>query len=161
MASVHQRYRILSKLDAGGMAEIYRGVSISLEGFEKPVAIKRILPHLTSNAEFVDLLVQGGYRTMTVASDAASQRLRGKMMKGLRERHLVGAAQQARRAGMKSFKMYVILGLPDETDDDAEQLPDVPDLDAHGQGRKGEQVAHQTHHERPTPEPEQAHVHCP
>jgi len=80
---------------------------------------------LAEDDEFVDLLHQGGYRTMTVASDAPSQRMRGKMMKGLRERHLTGAAEQARRVGMRAFKMYVILGLPDERDDDLDELMDL------------------------------------
>lgn len=80
---------------------------------------------LDEDNEFVDLLWQGGYRTMTVASDAPSQRMRGKMMKGLRERHLTGAAEQARRVGMRSFKMYVIIGLPEETDADIDELIDL------------------------------------
>ena len=79
---------------------------------------------LDEDDEFVDLLFQGGYRTMTVASDAPSQRMRGKMMKGLRERHLMGAAEQARRVGMRGFKMYVITGLPEETDADLDELID-------------------------------------
>ncbi|MBM4345717.1 MAG: radical SAM protein [Deltaproteobacteria bacterium] len=79
---------------------------------------------LDEDDEFVDLLYAGGYRTMTVASDAASQRLRGKMAKGLRERHLMGAALQARRVGMRGFKMYVIVGLPDEGDADIAELVD-------------------------------------
>jgi len=57
MASVHQRYRIIEKIDAGGMAEIYKGVSVSLDGFEKAVAIKRILPHLTQDAKFVSMFL--------------------------------------------------------------------------------------------------------
>lgn len=80
---------------------------------------------LDEDDDFVDLLWQGGYRTMTVASDAPSQRMRGKMMKGLRERHLVGAAEQARRVGMRSFKMYVIIGLPEEEDADIAELIDL------------------------------------
>ena len=72
--------------------------------------------------EFVGLLAAGGYRTLTVASDAASQRLRGKMMKGLRARHFVAAAQLARQHGLRSLKLYVILGLPDETDADVDEL---------------------------------------
>jgi len=79
----------------------------------------------TLDDTFVDLMYQGGYRTMTVASDAPSQRLRGKMMKGLRERHLLEAAEQARRVGMRQFKMYVILGLPDETEADVAELIDL------------------------------------
>ena len=80
---------------------------------------------LDEDDEFVDLLVAGGYRTMTVASDAPSQRMRGKMMKGLRERHLVGAAEQARRVGMRGFKMYVVMGLPEETEADHDELIDL------------------------------------
>ena len=75
--------------------------------------------------EFVSLLVRGGFRSMTVASDAASQRMRGKMMKGLRERHFIGAAQLAAAAGMRAMKLYVILGLPGERDDDLDELIDL------------------------------------
>ena len=72
--------------------------------------------------EFVDLLRLGGFRTMTVASDAASQRMRGKMMKGLRERHFLSAARLARAAGLYRLKMYVILGLPEEESTDLDEL---------------------------------------
>ncbi|MCB9738890.1 MAG: radical SAM protein [Deltaproteobacteria bacterium] len=75
--------------------------------------------------EFVGLLAAGGYRTLTVASDAASQRLRGKMMKGLRARHFIAAAQLAKDHGLRSLKLYVILGLPDETDKDIDELIDL------------------------------------
>lgn len=57
MASVHQRYRIIEKIDAGGMAEIYRGAAVSMDGFEKSVAIKRILPSLTQDAKFVAMFL--------------------------------------------------------------------------------------------------------
>ncbi len=79
---------------------------------------------LDEDDEFADLLYQGGYRTMTVASDAPSQRLRGKLKKGIRERHLWGAALQARRVGMNGFKMYVIIGLPGEEAADVDELID-------------------------------------
>ena len=74
--------------------------------------------------EFVQLLYDGGYRTMTVASDAASQALRGKLKKGLRGRHLRQAAELAARVKMKILKMYVIVGLPGETLDDIDELAD-------------------------------------
>jgi len=75
--------------------------------------------------EFVSLLQQGGYRTLTVASDAASQRMRGKMMKGLRERHFLQVAELARAYRMKQMKMYLILGLPQEEDADLAELIDL------------------------------------
>ncbi len=57
MASVHQRYRIIEKIDAGGMAEIYRGAAVSLDGFEKQVAIKRILPSICTDQKFVTMFL--------------------------------------------------------------------------------------------------------
>ncbi|HEX8435765.1 serine/threonine-protein kinase, partial [Archangium sp.] len=40
------RYRLVRPLATGGMAELFLGVARGAEGFEKPVAIKRVLPHL-------------------------------------------------------------------------------------------------------------------
>ncbi len=57
MASVHQRYRIIEKIDAGGMAEIYRGEAVSIEGFARPVAIKRILPAMCTDPKFVSMFL--------------------------------------------------------------------------------------------------------
>lgn len=72
--------------------------------------------------EFVGLLAEGGYRTMTVASDAPSARMRARLAKGLRTEHLVRAAELGKAAGMKKLKLYVIVGLPGETDDDIAEL---------------------------------------
>ena len=53
-----QRYKIIERLDAGGMAEVFRGVAESaVGGFKKSVAIKRILPNLTKNTKFVSMFL--------------------------------------------------------------------------------------------------------
>src|SRR5205823_1423360 len=39
------------------MAEVFRGVAESMEGFKKSVAIKRILPNLTKNQKFVQMFL--------------------------------------------------------------------------------------------------------
>jgi len=57
MPESEQKYKILEKLDSGGMAEIYRGEAESIQGFKKQVAIKRILPHLTKNQKFVAMFL--------------------------------------------------------------------------------------------------------
>ena len=57
MASAEQKYRIIDKLDAGGMAEIYRAEAELIQGMKKKVAIKRILPHLTKNEKFVAMFL--------------------------------------------------------------------------------------------------------
>ena len=51
------RYELLERIGAGGMAEIFRGKAVAAGGFEKPVAIKRILPHLSQDQRFVQLLI--------------------------------------------------------------------------------------------------------
>jgi tRNA A-37 threonylcarbamoyl transferase component Bud32 len=50
-------YKLLSKLAVGGMAEVFRAKRAGVEGFEKVVAVKRILPHLSDNKEFVDMFI--------------------------------------------------------------------------------------------------------
>ena len=53
----HQRYQILKKIDAGGMAEIFLAKSMSIQGMEKLVAIKRVLPSLTKNEKFISMFL--------------------------------------------------------------------------------------------------------
>jgi radical SAM superfamily enzyme YgiQ (UPF0313 family) len=72
--------------------------------------------------ELVGLLARGGYRTLTTASDGASERLREVIERKTKEKHLVRAAELARTHGMKTLKLYEMLGLPGETDDDIDEL---------------------------------------
>ena len=51
-----QKYSIVEKLDAGGMAEVWKGKSSSL-GFDKLVAIKRVLPNLAKNKKFIAMFL--------------------------------------------------------------------------------------------------------
>ncbi len=51
------RYRIIGHLAAGGMAELLLAKLVSLNGFERPVVVKRILPHLARDDEFVNMFL--------------------------------------------------------------------------------------------------------
>jgi TonB family protein len=51
------QYELIEPIATGGMAEVYRARMSGVEGFQKIVAIKRILPHLTDNHEFVTMFV--------------------------------------------------------------------------------------------------------
>ena len=52
-----QRYRVIERLAAGGMAEVFVGDAMSVQGFKKRVAIKRVLPHLASNENFIGMFL--------------------------------------------------------------------------------------------------------
>jgi serine/threonine-protein kinase len=52
-----QRYRIIEKLESGGMADVFRAERTGLEGFRKQVAIKRVLSRLGRNAKFISMFL--------------------------------------------------------------------------------------------------------
>jgi tetratricopeptide (TPR) repeat protein len=52
------KYALLEKIATGGMAELYRAVIVGHRGFEKLIAIKRILPHLTDQPELVNAFIE-------------------------------------------------------------------------------------------------------
>gem|GEM_PF-2426772 len=54
------RYRIVAKLGHGGMAELYLAKLVGAGGFEKLVAIKRMLPHLNEDPQFVAMFENEG-----------------------------------------------------------------------------------------------------
>jgi TonB family protein len=51
------QYTLLERIAVGGMAEVWKARMRGVEGFQKTVAIKRILPHMTDNAEFVGMFI--------------------------------------------------------------------------------------------------------
>ncbi|MGB5372384.1 MAG: radical SAM protein [Polyangiales bacterium] len=72
--------------------------------------------------ELVAALRRGGHRVLTTASDGASQRMRDIIQRKTSEAQLRQAAELARRHGMKRLKLYVMVGLPEETDEDIDEL---------------------------------------
>ena len=51
------QYTLLERIAAGGMAEVWKARMRGVEGFQKTVAIKRILSHMTDNAEFIGMFI--------------------------------------------------------------------------------------------------------
>jgi serine/threonine protein kinase len=51
------KYQLLDKVATGGMAELYRAKLTGAEGFEKLIAIKKILPHLSDEGELVKAFI--------------------------------------------------------------------------------------------------------
>ena len=94
------------------IVESGRGVGISSLRADR-VALKPDIPRL---------LRKGGYQTLTVASDAASQRLRRQLQKGTTEAHLLACAEAAKEHGYRQLKVYMMLGVPGEGEADIEEL---------------------------------------
>src|SRR6185436_14579726 len=51
------RYQLLERLAVGGMAELFKARVVGAHGFVKTVVIKKILPHLASDASFVSMFI--------------------------------------------------------------------------------------------------------
>jgi len=54
---VFGKYYLLDLISIGGMAEVYRGKMYGVEGFEKIVAIKKILPEVAEDTEFIKMFI--------------------------------------------------------------------------------------------------------
>lgn len=52
-----KKFEILEMVAKGGMAEVYRAKTVGVQGFEKEVCVKKILPHLTEDDSFVTMFV--------------------------------------------------------------------------------------------------------
>jgi radical SAM superfamily enzyme YgiQ (UPF0313 family) len=71
--------------------------------------------------EFVGALRRAGYKTLTTALDGPSERMRNLIERRGREPHYQIAAENARRHGYDRLKLYLMVGLPGETDDDIDE----------------------------------------
>ncbi len=67
-------------------------------------------------------LAKGGARTVTLAPEAGSARLRQMIKKGISEDDILKAVERVAEAGIKQLKLYFIIGLPSESDDDIEAI---------------------------------------
>ncbi|MHA2377707.1 MAG: B12-binding domain-containing radical SAM protein [Candidatus Thorarchaeota archaeon] len=95
-----------------------------LEGFASWVVNQNIqlsAPSLRADSVTLGLLeafVKGGQRTLTIAPEAGSDRMRRAMGKGLDDEEIDRAARLAAEAGYRALKLYFIIGLPDESEED-------------------------------------------
>ncbi len=74
------------------------------------------------NDRFVAALKRAGHQVITTAGDGSSQRMRDSVQRKTKEKHLLEVARLGRVHGMKRMKLYMIVGLPDETHEDIDEL---------------------------------------
>lgn len=111
-----------------------QGVSVSLPSL-------RIDSFNVELAQEVQAVRKSG---LTFAPEAGTQRLRDVINKGVTEKHLEDAVSSAFQAGWSSVKLYFMIGLPTETDEDIKGIADlaykVLDIYRQVKGRRGAKV---------------------
>ena len=91
--------------------------------------------------EVLRVLAGGGTKTVTVAPEAGSERMREAINKGVSEEQVLRGAALVGEAGLTRFKLYFMIGLPGEEDDDVHALAQLGNrikerLDAAGHGTR-------------------------
>ena len=100
-----------------------------IENF-KSQGINISLPSLRIDAFSLDVMGQVQdirKSSLTFAPEAGSQRMRNVINKGLTEDDILGGAGQAFDGGWNKVKLYFMLGLPTETEEDMRAIPELAD----------------------------------
>jgi len=112
---------------------------IGLLGMEMadPAALDQIADHIGLNGcalsfsslradrispPLLQLLGRSGLKSVAIAPDGSSERLRRVINKNISEDDLLQAAEQLVTAGLFKLKIYLMIGLPTETDDDLREF---------------------------------------
>jgi len=73
----------------------------------------------------VAALARGGHRTLTMAPEAGTERLRRSIRKSISDDQLMTACDLVRAHGIPNLKTYFMIGQPTETIEDVEAIPDL------------------------------------
>jgi radical SAM superfamily enzyme YgiQ (UPF0313 family) len=79
----------------------------------------------TITTPMVRMFRKGHQKQLTLAIETGSEKLRRRINKNLRHEQILQAAAHMEEGGMKGVKIYGIVGLPDENDDDVAQLGEL------------------------------------
>jgi len=111
----------LSTSDYSGLGSVVAGIQDDLEGRRTNL----VLPSLRLDSLDADLLARIGRERpggVTFAPEAGTQRLRDVINKRIDEAEILRAAEQAFRSGVKRIKLYFMIGLPTETNEDLDGI---------------------------------------
>ena len=119
----------LSSLSSSDYSQLEELVTFLIEEF-KGKGINISLPSLRIDAFSLDVMgkVQDIRKSsLTFAPEAGSQRMRNVINKGLTEEDILNGAGQAFEGGWSKVKLYFMLGLPTETEDDMKEIAVLAD----------------------------------
>ena len=119
----------LSSLSSSDYSKLNELVTFLIEEF-KDRGINISLPSLRIDAFSLDVMskVQDVRKSsLTFAPEAGSQRMRDVINKGLTEEEILAGAGQAFEGGWSKVKLYFMLGLPTETEEDMKEIARLSD----------------------------------
>jgi radical SAM superfamily enzyme YgiQ (UPF0313 family) len=87
----------------------------------RQVSLSSLRPDRLNDA-FIAALKRAGARAITTALDASSQRLRDRIDRKAKEKHFLRIAELVKLHHLHHLKVYMMVGLPDETDADIDEL---------------------------------------
>jgi radical SAM superfamily enzyme YgiQ (UPF0313 family) len=85
-------------------------------------------------------VAQSGHRTVTIAPEAGTERLRTVVAKGLRDEEIFSAVEALASHGIRDLKLYFMIGLPTETQEDSEAIIALTKQIRHHMGKGGRRV---------------------
>ena len=119
----------LSSLSSSDYSQLKELVEFLIEEFQGK-GINISLPSLRIDAFSLDVMekVQDIRKSsLTFAPEAGSQRMRNVINKGLTEEMILEGAGEAFEGGWNKVKLYFMLGLPSETEEDMKAIPELAD----------------------------------
>ncbi|MDE7301497.1 MAG: TIGR03960 family B12-binding radical SAM protein [Clostridia bacterium] len=124
----------LSTGDYPELRELIRSLKQSL-----PEGVTLALPSLRVDSFDADFAQDARKVSLTFAPEAGTQRLRDVINKDVTEREILNAVNSAFDGGYSAVKLYFMLGLPTETDDDLRGIRHICDLikGAYGVKKRG------------------------
>ncbi len=106
--------------DYGELADI--GRDILAHGGEVSVSSVRID---AITAAQISVLADAGHKTLALAPEAGSQRMRDVINKGINEVQILAAVRLLAEGGIPNLKLYFMIGLPTETACDVDEIADL------------------------------------
>jgi radical SAM superfamily enzyme YgiQ (UPF0313 family) len=117
------RYRQIIGL-VGAAVSDYGDLDELLAGLHKlgaRVAVSSLRVHPLPES-LLQALAESRAQTLTLAPEAGSEALRHRIAKGVRREHVLAAAERAGRHGFSQLKLYFMVGLPGEAEEDVEAI---------------------------------------
>ena len=125
LAGLRARPEGFARIGLLGMEMAESGVLDGVAGYLAQNACQLSFSSLRADRispQVLELLAASGLKSAAIAPDGASERLRRVINKGLDEEDLIAAGVSLVTAGIVNLKLYVMIGLPTEAEEDLDEL---------------------------------------